>query len=168
MQSTIQVLQAQLAATKRECESKKEIIRRYEDEQINEQAKKKHRDDKYQAKRASPSRNERSDSENEYEVLSDSRMSRRSSSYEEGEYSSDVEYINDNASVTGSTDQLDDYEILETLPSDHEESQENGDESSKQRTSLTSSARNSHYDNHVDGRTYQNSSEHSHKEVSMW
>lgn len=121
MQSTIQVLQQQLAAVKRQCERNKDLIRQYEHAIQMKQER-----ERAEYAERSVSENEGStDSENEYEA-NPQRLpqSPQSSSVEEGEYSSTSEtaYVHDDVSVTGYiSDQIDAYEILETLPDDDDE-----------------------------------------------
>ena len=127
MQSTIQVLQQQLVATRRNCEENKELIHQYE---VEEQMKKDRLEEatnssSYEETRASFSERDEAPSVSgeEYEVLSYGRRSPSAgSSYEEGEYISGCEVDYDNASVTEyNVDQLDEYEILETVPSETDE-----------------------------------------------
>ena len=125
MQSTIQVLQQQLSTAKRECEKNKDLIQQYEDA-VRLKRERERANDESDYAEGSASDNERSVrstySDNEYEALNEERpQTPQSSSAEEGEYSSTSEtaYVHDDVSVTGYiTDQLDDYEILETLPDD--------------------------------------------------
>ena len=119
MQSTIQALQQQLAATKQDTQQSRELIQHYE----NAARLKQEIENETASSQASSSGGEdQSNSESESEVNDDRPRSSESSrgSYEEGEYVSGPDN-EDNASVTSYNEQIDEYEILESVASDPEE-----------------------------------------------
>jgi len=122
MQSTIQALKQQLASTRRDSEQSRDLIHHYENAA---RLKQEIENEETASSRASSSGSEdQSNSDTESEINHNGDRSRSpmssSGSFEEGEYVSGSEN-EESASVTSFNEQIDEYEILESVASDSED-----------------------------------------------
>ena len=128
MQSTIQALQQQLAVTRQDCERRRELICHYDNQKrLKQQLQNKEGSTSNSSRASSSEPDDQSVNEAEDRVNSNEEESRSSvnssPSFEEGEYVSGSENEEDNASVTSFNEEIDEYEILESVPSEPDEEQ---------------------------------------------